>query len=1010
MTNRFYPKGRNASAFGINHLLGKSSILILLSVFFSISVIAQEASVTGIVSDKSGEGLPGVTVQVKGTSKGTSTDLSGKYTLSGVPSNGILVFSFVGMTAQEVAVGGRSTLNITLADDAALLDEVVVVGYGTQKIKDATGAVATIGAKDFNKGVINNPEQLLQGRVAGVQMTPNSGEPGAGVNINIRGTTSIRGNNGPLYVVDGIPLDNSSSSGNDGNNGGAGTISGRNPLNFLNPADIENISVLKDASAAAIYGSRGANGVVLITTKTGKSGAGVLNFSTSLSASTPAKKYDLLSASEIISEFGKAGLSTSNPLINGGANTNWQDQIYRTGLTQNYNLSFGGGTEKTKYFFSIGYQDQKGIIKNTDQNKLTARINATHKLFDDKVTIGVAVTTTKIEDNQTATGGDIGYEGNVISTSFTTNPTFPIYKADGSFFTTGDAAFRTPVSLLSQVGLNTPQNRTLSNFYASWNIINGLTYKINFGLDNSTSNSSFRVDPQAIGFATNIPNNQGLAFLTNKLGNNTTLEHTLNYNKGFGKHSLDLLGGFAYYKYENSGNFLRSQYFVAPKGFPIVNNVGFVDASGSNKPYDGGSYLNQSELQSYFGRATYNYDGKYFLTGTLRADGSSKFGKNNKYGIFPSISGAWNIANEAFVPQNVFSQLKLRAGYGVTGNSEGFPINQSITTYVPNKNSGGISKENVSNPDLKWESTTAYNVGLDFGVLNGRLSGTVEYFHKGTDNLLFPLAAPQPDVATTKWANLPANIVNKGIEISVNYDILKGKKLSWDASFNTTFLKNEVQALSISTAQTGSLFGQGLTGAFIQPITVGYPLYSFFVPEFQGYDDKGLSKLSDDKKNFGSPFPKMTWGLSNNFSYGKWNASLFVNGQTGGYLFNNTALALFGAPAIKQGKNSDTQWLGDGQSYSDGLTASSKYIEKSDFVRLANLVIGYDFDLSNSKYFKRLGVSFTGQNLLLLTKYSGLDPEVLNPQAARNGIPSRGIDYLPYPKARTFTLGLNASF
>jgi iron complex outermembrane receptor protein len=1000
--------GRNAFGFGLDLKQSSGLFSVFFSLFFSISVFAQDLTVSGKVSDGSGSGLPGATVQVKGTNKGTSTNVDGMFKLAGVASNATLVISSVGMSTQEIAVGGRSTIDVTLKDDAALLDEVVVVGYGTQKVKDATGAIASIGSKDFNKGIINSPDQMLAGRVAGVQVTPNSGDPGAGVNITIRGTASLRGNNTPLYVIDGVPLDGGNVTPTNGGSGGVGSVAPRNPLNFLNPADIENISILKDASAAAIYGSRGANGVVLITTKRGKSGAGTFNFSANTAVSTPAQKYKLLDKTEFLAQLSKAGIDLNSKLNNGGSDNDWQKEIYRTGVTQSYNMSFGGGSDKTSYYFSLAYQDQQGIIKNSSQDRLQGRINATHKLFDNKVVVGVNLTTANINDQYAPISGDIGFEGNLIARAISTNPTFPILNADGSYFTSGTVSFRNPVSMLNQINIYGPTNRTMFNPYATWNIIKGLNYKVSFGMDNSTSNLNRSIDVGTPGFNNTTNGGKGFASIVNLNKIGTTLEHTLNYVKTFGGSNLDLLGGFAYYKYENVGSGLDANFFIAPTGFPLLNNLGFVDNTGSNKAYSGGSFKNLSELQSYFGRAQYNFADKYYLTATVRADGSSKFGTNNKYGIFPAFNGAWRIAGEEFFKKGgLVSDLKLRAGWGVTGNSEGFPANQTINTYVPDGN-GGIRKENVANPDLKWESTVSSNIGLDWAMLSGRLSGTFDYFLKSTKDLLFALPAKQPDVATTSWSNIDADIRNQGLEVMINYDVLSGKKLSWDISLNSTFLKNEVKSLAITTARTGAIYGQGLSGAFAQPITVGYPLYSFFVPEFLGYDDKGLTKLGETK-NFGSPFPKVIWGLTNNFAYGNWFGSVFVNGQKGGYVLNNTALALMGSTAIKQGNNTDSRWLDAKQSYSDGLTVSSKYVEKSDFVRLSNLIVGHNFKVK-SNYINSLSLSLIGQNLFLITKYKGLDPEITNPAAALDGIPSNGIDYISYPKNKTISLGLNVGF
>eukprot|EP00388_Colpodella_angusta_P024714 GDKJ01065089.1.p1 GENE.GDKJ01065089.1~~GDKJ01065089.1.p1 ORF type:complete len:1012 (+),score=137.94 GDKJ01065089.1:1109-4144(+) len=986
-------------------------VMMAVTMFVSMSMNAQDRTVTGKVTESGdASGLPGVSVAVKGTNRGTQTDVNGTYKIS-VPSNATLIFSFVGFTKQEIAVGSSTEVNVKLVSETKALDEVVVVGYGTTTKKDATGGVVALTAKDFNKGVIASPEQLLQGRAAGVQMTPNSGEPGAGINIRIRGTTSIRSGNGPLYVVDGIPLDGSSTTDGADGSAGFGNVAAKNPLNFINPNDIENISVLKDASAAAIYGSRGANGVVLITTKKGKSGQSSLNFSANTSISSNYKNYDVMSAADFLKNATAAGLDVSNKLINAGANTDWQKEVYRTAVTQNYNLSYGGGNDKTNYFFSLGYNDQQGTVKGTAMNKLTARINATHKLFDDKVVLAVAMTTSQIKDKGAATGGDIGFEGNVISRAIQTNPTYPILATDGSYFTNGTPAFRNPVSLLNQVSIGANSARTLMNFSATWNILSNLSYKANFGLDNSDAVSRTAVQPGTPGFANNIPGNQGYARIANRYITTTTIEHTLNYKTVLGKSKLDALAGFSYQKFENQSNFIQAIYFVAPQGFDLTNNINFVDNSGTNKAFSGGSAKGQSDLQSYFARANYSYNDKYLLTATLRVDGSSKFGLNNKYGYFPSFGAAWRLSNESFIPKEVFSDLKLRTGYGITGNQE-FPTNTSLATYAPNSSSGGLSKENVPNPDIKWETTTAYGVGIDFALLKGRLSGTVDYFNKSTNNLLFPFAAPQPDVATTRWSNIPADIRNKGVEFSLNYQILAGKKLDWDISVNTTFLKNEVARLDVATIQTGNLFGQGLSGAFIQPITQGYPLYGFFLNDFKGYDASGNTILSAEKSYKGSPFPTNTWGLTNNFTYGAWNASIFINGQSGGYVYNNTANAVLNRGSLKQGNNVTYQTISSttGQAYGDAPVPSTFYLEKSDFVRISNLSIGYNVSLPANSFAKSLNLSLTGQNLLLISNYTGLDPEITNPAASRNGVPSLGIDYISYPKARTFTIGVSANF
>ena len=984
--------------------------LMAITMLVSLSTFAQDKTVSGKVTDKSdGSGMPGVSVSVKGSNKGTQTDVNGTYKIA-APANATLVFSFVGFTKQEIAVGARSEMNVSLASADKALDEVVVVGYGTTTRKDATGGVSSLSSKDFNVGVIASPEQLLQGRVAGVQLTPSSGEPGAGVDLRIRGTTSLRGGN-PLYVVDGIALDGGSTS--DGANGssGFGEVAAKNPLNFMNPSDIENITVLKDASAAAIYGARGANGVVLITTRKGTAGASTLNVSIGTSVSSNYRNYDVLSTSAFITEAGKAGLDVNSKLINAGSSTNWQDQIFRTAVTQNYNLSYGGGNDKTTYLFSLGYNDQQGTVKNSFMNRITARVNATHKLFDNKVVLTVAMTTSQVKDKGAASGANVGYLGSVISRAIQTNPTYPIFATDGTYYTNGSLAFRNPVSMLEQIDIRANTSRTLANVSALWNITKDLSFKTNLGLDNSDGVTRQYVEPNTPGFA-DVYNNQGNAAILNKSVVTTTIEHTLNYKTILGKSKFDALAGFAYQKFENQGNGIFARFFTAPAGFDLTNNIGFVDNSGSNKAFDGYSYKAANDIQSYFGRVNYSFNDKYLLTGTLRVDGSSRFGLNNKYGYFPSVAAAWRLVNEDFVPKEIFSDLKLRVNYGITG-SQDFDNNASVATYVPNSGSGGVNKANVPNPDLKWEQTKAYGIGLDFGLMKGRLSGTVDYFNRSTESQLFRFAAPQPDVATSRWANIPADIRNTGVEVSLNYAAVQSKNFGWDINLNSTFLNNEVKRLDVGTIQSGFLFGQGLSGAFVQPITQGFPIFGFFLKDFKGYDSKGNTILSDGPATYkGSPLATFVWGINNAFTFGSFNASIFINGQSGGYTYNNTANAVLNRGSLKQGYNVTPYTLSStaGQDYGDAPTPSTLYLEKSDFIRISNLSIGYNVKLPANSFAKSLNISLAGQNLLLISNYSGLDPEITNPLAGRDGVASKGIDYIAYPKARTFTLGVSANF
>ncbi|WP_236648574.1 MULTISPECIES: SusC/RagA family TonB-linked outer membrane protein [Spirosoma] len=983
---------------------------------------AQGTTLTGKVVDKSGIGLPGVTVQVKGANRGTSTDGDGAYRLSDVPGGATLVFSSIGFATQEVAVGNRSEVNLTLQDDTKSLNEVVVVGYGTQRAKDATGSVVAIGTKDFNKGVIASPEQLLQGRAAGIQITPASGEPGAGVNIRIRGTSSLRSGNNPLFVVDGIPLDGGETS-SGGRDFGAGTQSARNPLNFLNPDDIENISVLKDASSAAIYGSRGANGVVLITTRRGKSGQQTFNLSANTSVGGTLRRYDLLSASDYAAAVTRAGGDASLPAVNAGASTDWQDQIFRTSFSQNYNMSYGGGNDNTRYNLSLGYSDQQGVIRKSALKRLTGRINASHELFDDKVVIDLALTTSNVNDVYVPNSDNAGFEGNLIGSAIQANPTYPVYDAQGRFFnpdgydddptSTGFGrprgnSFRNPVSLLDLIDDQGRTNRTLASISATWKILDGLSYKINFGLDNSASERRTSIFRNIPGFA--ITNNAGQATIQNNTRSSQLIEHTLNFNRKVGIGNLDAVAGFSYQKFQDQYSFVQANLFIpdADALFPYANNIGGANNNGTNKAYTAGSNRGQSELQSVFGRVNYNINDKYLITATVRADGSSKFGANNKYGVFPALAAAWRVSDEAFA-KNLGVDIKLRANYGITGNQE-FPANRTRNLYTFTNNGSGTARDITPNDNLRWETTTQYGIGADLGFFGGRLTATIDYFNKNTTDLLFEALYAQPAPARARWINLDANVINRGVELQVAYDILRGSKVRWDIVGNATFLKNEVTNFS-GIYNTGAINGQGLSGAYAQRIVNGRPLFSFFMPTFTGYDSNGFATYTDPSLNLeyvGSAIPTFNFGVTNNVSFGNFNVSMFWNGVSGNYIYNNTANAIFTKGNLRNGRNVTVDAANSAENALNPPLVSTRFLEKGSFARLSNLTVGYTVPLT-SKQIRNLRVSLTGQNLLLITGYTGVDPEV-NTNKSIDGIPSLGIDYTAFPSQRIVTFGVSAGF
>ncbi|SNS02686.1 iron complex outermembrane recepter protein [Belliella buryatensis] len=983
-----------------NYLQQVKALLMVTMLLFAtvLSANAQSREVSGTVLDKTmGEPLPGVTVLVKGTTRGVTTDLDGKYTINLQSGDQVLVFSFVGFAAQEITIGNQSTINIELDEDIQSLQEAVVIGYGEQRAQDATGAVVALGEKKFNKGVINSPEQLLQGRAAGVQITPSSGEPGAAINIRIRGTSSVRSNNNPLFVVDGVPLDGGATQ-SGGADYGAGASQPRNPLNFLNPDDIESISVLKDASAAAIYGSRGSNGVVLITTKRGKAGQESLTLSASTSISTRARKIDLLDASDYVAQAQAAGADPS--IVDFGSATDWQDEIFQTALTQNYNLGYGGGTEKTQYRVSLSYMDQKGIIKNTGLERITGRVNATHKMIDDKLKFDLQLSASNIKDSYAPLGEDVGFEGNLIGAALQANPTRPIRNADGTFAQSQD--FRNPAAMLAYIDDQGETVRVLANMGLTWNITSDLFYKFNYGYDYSSGVRRTSIDQRIL-----FPGiqNIGRGIINNNYLNSQLIEHTLNYNTEINGNRLSALLGFSYQNFENRGHFLQSQFFTLP-GVPPVDNMGGVDNVNA-RAFLGDSFRGRDELQSFFGRVNYNIQDKYLFTGTVRVDGSSKFGADNKYGVFPSLAAAWRISEETFLKGKFFDDLKVRAGFGITGNQE-FPRNAAITVQRAD-NQGGTFIANEFNPFLRWEETIQYNLGFDFSILRSKLTGQIDYFNKQTQNLLILVDVPAPANAVSRWENLPGTVYNEGIEITLDYLAMERNDFSWNVLANATFLRNDVQGVG-TTLNTGNINGQGLTGAYAQRITDGQPLYSFFMRDFQGYTEDGLGIYRNNEELFylGSPFPTFTYGLTNNFSYGKWDASIFLNGQNGGLVYNNTANAIFLRGNLANGRNVTREIANSAENPLNFGEVSSRFLESSNFLRLSNLNIGYSFDVNN-RYIKTLRIGFTGQNLLLFTNYTGYDPEV-NTNKARDGVPSLGIDYTAFPIPRVYTLNLNIGF
>ena len=1021
---------------------------VIFGFFFLTVGILHSQTINGIVSDNSGP-LPGVNVLFKGTTNGAQTNLDGEYILNNAPSGAVLVFSFVGFKTQEVVVGVQTKINVILVEDAALLDEVVLIGYGTTTVKDATGAVTTVSSEDFNGGVISSPEQLIQGKSAGVQISQSSGAPGAGIAVRIRGTSSVRSNNNPLFVVDGIPLSDGGTAGAANLGGGGG--SAKNPLSFLNPNDIESMTILKDASATAIYGSRGANGVVIITTKTGKKGkGGVFEFTSNQSLSSVAKTYDLLDREQYLGAITQFGGDAS--ALDFGTNTNWQNVIFRDVISTDNAFSYANNYGDGNIRASFGYVNQLGIIENSSQERITGRINATHKFFNEKLKVDANLSYSRVNDESPMVTNTSGSQGDLLGATYFANPTWP----NEVNFTSGDGKLN-PAQLLEYYQDLANTDRVLLNLSGEYSILESLKAKVNLGFDESSSERAQILSAEVDGFNNGASGN-GRGSLQEVNVKNKLMDLTLNYTKAFDNSNLEILVGYSYQSFQNYGttvnafglnaqNFNQAvsnlensaniignainvpyqQYGYGANGLfinqiiPEINSKVSVPspAGVSVKSIIGDLYNNTDELQSFFTRLNYKIADKYLFTFTLRADGSTRFGPNNQYGYFPSGAFAWQLQDEEFIPKG-FSTLKLRLGYGITGNQDGLGYGNFLSRQrfsgagiandgVVNLGNGGFVA--FANPDLKWEETAQAGIGFDYGFFDDRLTGSIDIYHKTTTDLLLQQEAAQPAVQPFVFSNLDAKVINKGIEFSINYDVIRQADVNWNVGFNISYNENEVQDFD-GLIQTGQINGNGLTGAYAQLLAQGQPLFSYYLREFGGFDADGISIYPNgDKQEFvgKNALPDYILGISTSFSYKRFDFNAFLSGQYGQYIYNNTANAFFTAGVINSGQNVITKVLNNGESPANAPDVSTRFLEKGDFLRLQNVSVGYRLPMEGSGFFKTFRLSLTGQNLFVITPYSGLDPEVDTPKSLNN-IPSSGIDYTSYPRAKTYTIGINATF
>lgn len=988
---------------------------LLLTLFLPLIGHAQTArEVSGKVTDGAGTGLPGVTVLVTGTSTGTSTGADGGFQLQVPATATSLTVSFIGYAKQTVAITGKSNVTITLKDDAQALGDVVVVGYGTARKEDVTGAISVLGPKDFNRGTFTSPDQLIQGRTSGVQVTNSSGQPGGPATIRIRGNSAVTGTGQPLYVVDGVPLDGRSARPGLVGSTDVGSGADSNPLNFLNPDDVESVTVLKDASATAIYGSRAAYGVVLITTKKGQTGAPTLSVGVSNGFSTLLRRPAFLNASQYRQALTYYGLpNTGAGSYDKGGDVNALDAILRTGYVQNYNVAMSGGTETGRYRLSLGYLDQQGIVRRTDFKKFSANLSTNFQFLESKkLGVDINIATSQFREQLAPITTDAGFRGSLIGQALQWNPTQPLRNPDGSLFIqAGDVV--NPLAAQEYFDDNSRVTTILASASPYYKFTDWLQFRTLVSVNYNTGQRRTSIDQRLI----NYPGiqNQGYASVGNNELFTQQIAHTLNFNKAVTTDlNINAVLGYEYTKFANSGTNVNAYGNAAAGGFGIfgLDYTNYIQASATGNRQIS-SFIDPSySLQSVFGRAILNFKSRYVLTGTLRRDESSKFGPNNRVGYFPSFAAAWDLSQESFFPAERLTQLKLRAGYGLTGNQE-FPAGSAQARFSLNDN-GAQAPLNAANPDLKWQSDRQFNVGIDIGAFDNRLTFTADYFNKVTTDLLFPTVPgqPAPPVQTIQWRNLAgAKIVNQGVEMALNTALVRTDKVDVGFSANATFIRNEVKDLEGANIITGAINGQGLSGATAELIRNGYPINAFFLPEYQGLSDKGLSNPFPATLTYaGSPNPRTLLGLGLNARYGKLSLVANMTGVFGQMIYNNTLNAVGAVGGIGAGKNIALSTFENPikESVGNPSAASTRYLEKGNYLKMSNLTLAYAFG-NVASFMKGVRVYATGQNLFVITKYTGFDPEINTIKVGANQVPSVGIDYLAYPSARLFTFGVNFS-
>lgn len=973
------------------------------------AVAQQQKRITGKVVDKNGEPVIGANVVVKGTTNGTITDFEGNFSLE-VPANAQLAISYIGYVGQEIAVGNQTKLKVTLSEDAEALDEVVVVGYGTMRKRDLTGSVSQVKAEKLTEFTVSNPVQALQGRVPGVVITSNTGSPDGNFTIRVRGTNSIQGGNDPLYIVDGMPANVSS----------------------INSQDIASVEVLKDASATAIYGSRGANGVILITTKRGKTGATSVSYDGSFGVQQLIKKMDVLNGSEWAqlvnlqqtNDQGKPYFTDAEVAAFGEGVTDWQDEVYSTAPVQNHNLTISGGTDKTQVLVSGSIMLRDGIIKPSHYDKYNLRGTINHQIndrFNVDLIMAYARTT---KQNQNDSGNNRG--GSIIGAAISAPPVLSPYNEDGSYnnlmlsYPFMSNTICNPINKMNETKSTVKANLINTNAALTYKPIKGLSLKSSIGVEN--------LDYRSDSYTTaKILNGTNRASVGQNTQTTITNENIANYNTTIANdHTMDFTGGFTYQQYEGRSMSMSASGFLSDA--PETDQISAAESFGI--PSTGYS---KWVLMSYLARANYSYKGKYMATVSFRADGSSRYSEGSKWGYFPSAALAWRISDEGFMKEiEQISDLKLRAGYGETGStaigayatmnmlSQGkAPINGTVGTYY--------AASTTLPSDLKWETTAQWNIGLDLAMFNSRLRVTADFYNKNTRDLLNSVTLPASTGYYTTIRNI-GKMNNKGFELMVEGDLIRSKDFDWTASLNFAMNRNKVTKLYDGKDVYGSRVGLAYIEDFVNLVREGEPLGVFYVYEEDGYDEKGNLKYVDrdgngvlnnnDKFIAGDPNPDFTYGITSDMRFKDFEFSFFLQGSQGNDLFNVAETANLD---LGMGLNVRREVLYDHWSAENpnakypnitsklDLRYSDRYVENGSYLRLKNIQLAYNLPVAKWKVGSWLkGVKFyvSAQNLLTITGYSGRDPEV----SSWGGGVNAGLDYLTYPNVKTYTVGAKVQF